>query len=218
MRPDGTETVALDDIGTGDLLMVRPGTRVPLDGRVRSGVSDVDESMLTGESAPVTKSPGDEVVGGSLNTTGALTVETTKVGDDTVLARIVDMVRRAQSSKPAIQRVVDAVAGYFVPAVIAGALLTFGIWYMVGPEPRLNFAMVTGVAVLVIACPCALGLATPISVMIAIGKAAAHGVLIRDGEAPAARTQGGHGSARQDGNPDDGSAAGQLLGRGRALQ
>ncbi len=183
VRTDGTETVALDEIGTGDLLMVRPGTRVPLDGRVRSGVSDVDESMLTGESAPVTKSPGDEVVGGTLNTTGALTVETTKVGDDTVLARIVDMVRRAQSSKPAIQRMVDAVAGYFVPAVIAGALLTFGIWYMVGPEPRLNFAMVTGVAVLVIACPCALGLATPISVMIAIGKAAAHGVLIRDGEA-----------------------------------
>ncbi len=183
VRPDGTETVALDDIGTGDLLMVRPGTRVPLDGRVRSGVSDVDESMLTGESVPVTKSPGDEVVGGTLNTTGALTVETTKVGEDTVLARIVDMVRRAQSSKPAIQRMVDAVAGYFVPAVIAGALLTFGIWYMVGPEPRLNFAMVTGVAVLVIACPCALGLATPISVMIAIGKAAAHGVLIRDGEA-----------------------------------
>ena len=183
VRTDGTETVALDVIGPGDLLMVRPGTRVPLDGRVRSGVSDVDESMLTGESAPVTKSPGDEVVGGTLNTTGALTVETTKVGDDTVLARIVDMVRRAQSSKPAIQRVVDAVAGYFVPAVIAGALLTFGIWYLVGPEPRLNFAMVTGVAVLVIACPCALGLATPISVMIAIGKAAAHGVLIRDGEA-----------------------------------
>ncbi len=183
VRPDGTETVALDEIGSGELLMVRPGTRVPLDGRVRSGVSDVDESMLTGESAPVTKSPGDEVVGGTLNTTGALTVETTRVGDDTVLARIVDMVRRAQSSKPAIQRMVDAVAGYFVPVVIAGALLTFGIWYMVGPEPRLNFAMVTGVAVLVIACPCALGLATPISVMIAIGKAAAHGVLIRDGEA-----------------------------------
>ena len=183
VRTDGTETVALDEIGPGDLLMVRPGTRVPLDGRVRSGVSDIDESMLTGESAPVTKSPGDEVVGGTLNTTGALTVETTKVGEDTVLARIVDMVRRAQTSKPAIQRVVDAVAGYFVPAVIAGALLTFGIWYLVGPEPRLNFAMVTGVAVLVIACPCALGLATPISVMIAIGKAASHGVLIRDGEA-----------------------------------
>jgi len=183
IRPDGTETVPLGEVAAGDLLMVRPGARVPLDGRVRSGVSEVDESMLTGESAPVPKSPGDDVVGGTVNATGALTVETTKVGEDTVLARIVDMVRRAQSSKPAIQRTVDAVAGFFVPAVIAVAALTFGIWYLAGPEPRLNFAMVTAVAVLVIACPCALGLATPISVMIAIGRAAAHGVLIRDGEA-----------------------------------
>ena len=183
IRPGGTETVALDEVAAGDLLMVRPGARVPLDGRVRSGVSEVDESMLTGESAPVMKSPGDDVVGGTVNATGALTVETTKVGEDTVLARIVDMVRRAQSSKPAIQRTVDAVAGYFVPAVIMVALLTFAIWYLAGPDPRLNYAMVTAVAVLVIACPCALGLATPISVMIAIGRAAAHGVLIRDGEA-----------------------------------
>ena len=183
IRPGGTETVPLDEVVPGDLLMVRPGARVPLDGRVRSGVSEVDESMITGESVPVPKSPGDEVVGGTVNATGALTVETTKVGVDTVLARIVDMVRRAQSSKPAIQRTVDAVAGVFVPAVIVVAMLTFGIWYVAGPEPRFNFAMVTAVAVLVIACPCALGLATPISVMIAIGKAAAHGVLIRDGEA-----------------------------------
>ncbi len=183
IRPGGTETVSLDEVVPGDLLMIRPGARVPLDGRVRSGVSEVDESMLTGESVPVRKSPGDEVVGGTVNATGALTVETTKVGEDTVLARIVDMVRRAQGSKPAIQRTVDAVAGVFVPAVILVAVLTFAIWYVAGPEPGFNFAVVTAVAVLVIACPCALGLATPISVMIAIGKAAAHGVLIRDGEA-----------------------------------
>ncbi len=181
--PGGAETVPLDEVVAGDLLMVRPGARVPLDGRVRSGVSEVDESMLTGESEPVTKSPGDDVVGGTVNATGALTVETTNVGEDTVLARIVDMVRRAQSSKPEIQRTVDTVAGYFVPAVIVVALLTFAIWYLAGPDPRLNYAMVTAIAVLVIACPCALGLATPISVMIAIGRAAAHGVLIRDGEA-----------------------------------
>ena len=180
---DGTETVPVSEVNPGDLVLVRPGSRVPLDGRVQRGTSEVDESMLTGESVPVVKSPGDEVAGGTVNGTGALTVEVTRVGEDTVLARIVAMVRRAQGSKPRIQKTVDVVAGRFVPAVIAVSLATFGAWYLVGPEPRLNFAMVTSVSVLVIACPCALGLATPISVMIAIGKAAAHGVLIRDGEA-----------------------------------
>ena len=180
---NGAGTVLLSEVKPGDRVLVRPGNRVPLDGRILRGISEVDESMLTGESLPVVKSPGDEVAGGTVNGTGALTVEVTRVGEDTVLARIVDMVRRAQSSKPRIQRTVDLVAGRFVPAVIAVSMATFGAWYLFGPDPRLNFAMVTSVSVLVIACPCALGLATPISVMIAIGKAASHGVLIRDGEA-----------------------------------
>lgn len=179
----GVETVPVADIAPGDRFLVRPGARVPLDGRVLEGNSDVDESMITGESAPVAKSPGDAVVGGTVNGTGALTVETTRVGADTVLARIIHLVRRAQGTKPPIQRTVDVIAGYFVPVVIVVSLVTFSVWALAGPEPRINFAVVTAVAVLVIACPCALGLATPISVMIAIGKAAAHGVLIRDGEA-----------------------------------
>ena len=179
----GVQTVPVAEIAPGDMLLVRPGARVPLDGRVQEGESDVDESMITGESAPVVKSPGDGVVGGTVNGTGALTVETTRVGADTVLARIIRLVQRAQGTKPPIQRTVDVVAGYFVPVVILVSLVTFCVWALAGPEPRMNFAVVTAVAVLVIACPCALGLATPISVMIAIGKAAAHGVLIRDGEA-----------------------------------
>ncbi|MCY3678407.1 MAG: heavy metal translocating P-type ATPase [Gemmatimonadetes bacterium] len=179
---EDVETVPVADVVPGDVLLVRPGARVPLDGRVLDGRSEVDESMLTGESAPVDKAAGDAVVGGTVNGTGALTVRATRVGSDTVLARIVAMVRRAQGTKPPIQRTVDVVAGYFVPAVVLVALVTFGAWFLFGPEPRVNFAMVTAVAVLVIACPCALGLATPISIMIAIGRAAGHGVLIRDGE------------------------------------
>ena len=179
----GVETVPVADVAPGDLLLVRPGARVPLDGRVHDGESEVDESMITGESLPVAKSQGDAVVGGTVNGTGALTVETTRVGADTVLARIVRLVQRAQGTKPPIQRTVDAIAGRFVPAVVLVSLVTFCVWALAGPEPRINFAVVTAVAVLVIACPCALGLATPISVMIAVGKAASHGVLIRDGEA-----------------------------------
>ena len=176
-----TETVPVAEVVPGDLLLVRPGGRIPLDGRVRRGRSEVDESMVTGESVPVGKAPGDFLVGGTVNGTGALTMEATRVGANTVLAGIVEMVQQAQGTKPPIQRTVDVVAGYFVPVVIVVALLTFGVWYLVGPEPRVNFAVVTSVSVLVIACPCALGLATPISVMIAIGRAARHGVLIRDG-------------------------------------
>ena len=180
---DGIETVPVAEVASGDLLLVRPGARIPVDGRVRRGESEVHESMLTGESMPVAKQPGDAVVGGTVNGTGVLTVETTRVGPEAVLSRIVRMVRRAQGTKPPIQRTVDVVAGHFVPAVVLVASLTFCFWLLAGPEPRMNFAAVTAVAVLVIACPCALGLATPISVMIAIGKAAAHGVLIRDGTA-----------------------------------
>ena len=178
-----TETVPVAAISSGELLLVRPGARIPLDGRVTRGESELDESMLTGESVPVLKAPGDEVVGGTINGTGALTVETTRVGADTVLARIGAMVQRAQSTKPPVQRAVDEVARFFVPSVVVVALATFGAWMAAGPEPPISYAMTTAVAVLVIACPCALGLATPISVTIAIGNAARRGVLIRDGQA-----------------------------------
>ncbi len=177
---DRTETVPVAEIRAGDVLLVRPGSRVPFDGRVLSGESDVDESMLTGESVPVVKSPGDAVTGGTVNGTGVLTLEATRTGADTVLADIVRMVEKAQGAKPPVQKVVDAIASYFVPVVILVALVTFGVWYGAG-EPRL--AVVAAVSVLVIACPCALGLATPLSVMIAIGKAARCGIIIRNGEA-----------------------------------
>ncbi len=179
----GTETVPVSEVRVGDDVLVRPGTRIPVDGEVLDGASEVDESMLTGESIPVGKGPGEAVVGGAVNTTGALTVRATRVGADTVLARIAGMVRRAQGSKLPIQRTVDVVSGRFVPAVVLVAATTFAAWYAMGPEPRLAFATVSAVSVLVIACPCALGLATPISVMIAIGKAASCGVLVRDGDA-----------------------------------
>ena len=180
---EGTETVPVSEVRPGDILLVRPGSRIPIDGEVLSGASEVDESMLTGESIPVARGPGEAVVGGAVNGTGALTVRATRVGADTVLARIAGMVRRAQGSKLPIQRLVDVVSGRFVPVVVLVAAITFAVWYAVGPEPRLAFATVSAVSVLVIACPCALGLATPISVMIAIGKAASHGVLVRDGDA-----------------------------------
>ncbi len=183
IRDGAEETVPSGDLVVGDLVLVRPGERIPVDGTVVKGDSSVDESMLTGESLAVSKGPGDLVVAGTVNETGSFTFETTRVGAETVLARVVEMVREAQASKPPIQKAVDVVAGYFVPVVVVIALVTFGVWMMVGPEPRLNFAIVVAVSVLVIACPCALGLATPISVMISVGKAAAHGVLIRSGEA-----------------------------------
>jgi Cu+-exporting ATPase len=154
-----------------------------LDGVVVLGTSAVDESALTGESVPVDKGPEDPVVGGTLNRSGSFRMRVTRVGKDTVLSRIVEMVRQAQASKPPIERLVDRVAGVFVPAVLTVAAATFLAWYFLGPEPRLSFALAVAVSVLVIACPCALGLATPISVMIAVGKAAEHGILIRNGEA-----------------------------------
>lgn len=182
--PDGrTETVPVASLQPGDRVRVRPGGRVPVDGRVVSGESEVDESMLTGESAPVAKFPGGTVTGGTLNGTGAMVVEVAKVGAETVLARIVETVARAQAAKPPVQRTVDKVAAWFVPAVLAVAAATFAAWWLAGPEPRLAIAATTAVAVLVIACPCALGLATPLSVMIAVGQAARHGVLIRNGDA-----------------------------------
>ena len=181
---DGQEAeVPAEVVRPGDLLVVRPGERIPVDGMVLSGRSAVDESMVTGESIPVEKGPEDEVVGGTINRSGSFRMRATRVGKDAVLARIVELVREAQASKPSIQRQVDRVAGVFVPVVLILAVTTFALWYTVGPEPPLSYALVVAVSVLVIACPCALGLATPISVMIAVGKAAEYGILVRNGEA-----------------------------------
>lgn len=181
---DGREVeVRAEEIVVGDLVRVRPGERVPVDGTVREGESAVDEALMTGESVPVAKAPGDAVTGGSVNTTGSLLFVAERVGQDTVLARVVSLVREAQGTKPPIQRVVDTIAHYFVPSVMVVAVVAFTAWYVLGPEPRLNYATVVAAAVLLISCPCALGLATPISVMIGLGKAAENGVLIRSGEA-----------------------------------
>ena len=175
--------VPVEEVVVGDTVLVRPGEKVPVDGVILEGESAVDESIVTGESVPVDKKPEDAVIGSSVNKTGAFTFRATKVGADTALARIVRMVEQAQSSKPPIGRLVDKVSSYFVPTVMIIAILTFLAWFNFGPEPVVNHAVVTMVAVLVIACPCALGLATPISLMVGVGKAAEHGVLIRNGEA-----------------------------------
>ncbi|MDT4953637.1 MAG: P-type Cu+ transporter [Acidobacteriota bacterium] len=181
---DGKEIdVPVEDVVVGDTILVRPGEKVPVDGIILEGESAIDESVVTGESVPVDKRPGDAVIGSSVNKTGAFTFRATKVGKDTALARIVEMVERAQSSKPPIGRLVDVISSYFVPSVMIIAIVTFLAWFNFGPAPVLNYAVVTMVAVLVIACPCALGLATPISLMVGVGKAAEHGVLIRNGEA-----------------------------------
>ena len=177
------EEVPLEAIHVGQRLRVRPGEAIPLDGRVLEGRSSVDESMITGEPLPVGKSEGDEVVGGTVNTTGSLLMVAEKVGGETLLARIVQMVAEAQRSRAPIQRLVDRVSAWFVPAVVLIAVLSFAAWSLWGPEPRLAYALVNAVAVLIIACPCALGLATPMSIMMATGKGAQLGVLFRDAEA-----------------------------------
>ncbi|QDT07091.1 Silver exporting P-type ATPase [Rubripirellula lacrimiformis] len=178
----GEEDVALESVQRGDRLRIRPGEKVPVDGRVISGASSVDESMLTGEPIPVSKGEGDDVTGGTLNQTGGLVMEAVGVGGDTVLNRIVQMVAEAQRSRAPIQRLADVVARYFVPAVIASSVLAFVGWWMFGPEPQLTHALVAAVAVLIIACPCALGLATPMSVMVGVGRGAKAGVLIKNAE------------------------------------
>ena len=181
---DGVEQdVPIDSVKAGDLVAVRPGERVPVDGVVTEGASYVDESMLTGEPIPVEKSAGAKVVGGTLNTTGAFRFEAQQVGAETVLAQIVRMVETAQGSKLPIQALVDRVTGWFVPAVMAIAALTFAVWYLFAPDPALGMALVAAVAVLIIACPCAMGLATPTSIMVGVGRAAELGVLFRKGEA-----------------------------------
>ncbi|BBE33630.1 copper-transporting P-type ATPase [Sphingosinicella microcystinivorans] len=181
---DGSESdVDIGHIAVGDLLRVRPGEKVPVDGIVEEGCSSVDESMLTGEPVPAEKATGDAVTGATVNGTGMLVVRASRVGSDTLLAQIVRMVAEAQRSRAPIQSLADTVSGWFVPAVVLVAVLAFAVWLFVGPEPRLAHALVAGVSVLIIACPCALGLATPMSIMVGTGRGAAAGVLVRNAEA-----------------------------------
>jgi P-type Cu+ transporter len=181
---DGSEAdVPLSEIAVGEMLRIRPGEKVPVDGLVTEGRSSVDESMVTGEPIPVEKTTGDKVVGGTINGTGSLVMKAERVGSATLLAQIVKMVSEAQRSRAPIQRLADRVASYFVPAVLAAAAITFAIWAMAGPQPRYAHALVNAVAVLIIACPCALGLATPMSIMVGTGRGAREGILVRNAEA-----------------------------------
>jgi len=184
IKADGSEEdVPLSHVHVGDMLRIRPGEKVPVDGKVAEGSSSVDESMITGEPMPVTKRVGDTVIGATLNTTGALVMRSERIGSDTVLAQIVQMVAQAQRSRAPMQRMADMVAGYFVVSVVTIALLTFFAWGLFGPEPSWVFGLINAVAVLIIACPCALGLATPMSIMVATGRGATQGVLFRDAAA-----------------------------------
>jgi P-type Cu+ transporter len=184
IRDNGDEEeISVEDVAEGDRLRVRPGEKVPVDGVVAEGKSAVDEAMITGEPMPVEKGPGDAVTGGTINGTGGFVMKATRVGKDTLLSQIVHMVAEAQRSRAPIQRLADLVAGWFVPAVILVAVVSFAVWALFGPEPALAFALVNAVSVLIIACPCALGLATPMSIMVGTGKGAQHGVLIKNAEA-----------------------------------
>ena len=184
INKDGTEEdIALEDVQLGDKLRVRPGEKVPVDGEVVEGKSSVDESMITGEPIPVEKSKGDSVVGATVNGTGSIVIEAKKIGSDTLLSRIVMMVAEAQRSKAPIQKLADVVSGYFVPIVILVSIITFITWAFIGPAPAMSYAIINAVAVLIIACPCALGLATPMSIMVSTGRAATMGVLFKNAEA-----------------------------------
>jgi Cu+-exporting ATPase len=184
IREDGgEEDIPLSEVQPDSILRVRPGEKVPVDGTVLEGTSSIDESMITGESIPVGKAPGDKVIGATINGSGSLVMRAERVGADTLLARIVRMVAEAQRSRAPIQKLADLVAGWFVPVVVSASGVTFCIWALVGPEPRMAYAIVNAVAVLIIACPCALGLATPVSIMVATGKGASFGVLFKDAEA-----------------------------------
>ncbi|MCK7583207.1 MAG: copper-translocating P-type ATPase [Chromatiales bacterium] len=180
---EGETEIPAEAVVPGDVLLVRPGERLPVDGTLIEGASHVDESMISGEPVPVHKGPGDAVIGGTLNQTGAFRYRATHVGADSVLARIVQLVQEAQSGKPPIQRLADRIAAVFVPIVMAIALLTFGLWLWLGPEPALNHAFVAAVSVLLIACPCAMGLATPTAILVASGRGAGLGLLFRQGAA-----------------------------------
>ncbi|HEX5624134.1 MAG TPA: HAD-IC family P-type ATPase, partial [Sulfuricurvum sp.] len=183
INPDGSEEeVSIETLVIGDRLRIRPGEKIPVDGTVIEGESHVDESMVSGEPIPVSKTAGDRLIGATINTTGGLIMEAQRVGTDTLLSQIVSMVSQAQRSRAPIQKTADRVSGYFVPIVIAISVFTFILWYFFGPEPSLGYALVNAVAVLIIACPCALGLATPISIMVGMGKGATMGVLIKNAE------------------------------------
>jgi Cu+-exporting ATPase len=178
---DGSETkVPVADLQTGDIILVRPGEKVPVDGLIVKGSSSLNESMITGESLPVDKTEGDEVSGASINLSGSFTFRATRVGKDMILGQIVSLVEKAQGSRAPVQRLADTVSGYFVPAVIITAIITFAIWYLIGPEPSIKYAFLNFIAVLVIACPCALGLATPAAIMVGSTKGAENGILVRD--------------------------------------
>ena len=182
-RGQEDQDIAIEMVQPGDLLVVRPGEQIPVDGVITQGQSSVNESMLTGESIPIEKRPGSKVFTGTLNTTGSFVFHASAIGKDTVLARIVHLVQEAQGSKPRIQRVADYIASIFVPSVFGIATLAFGIWWSFGPDPSLTYAILTFVSVLIIACPCALGLATPTAIMLGTGRGAEHGILIRHAEA-----------------------------------
>jgi Cu+-exporting ATPase len=182
IREGREEDIPVDEVEMGDMVLVRPGERIPADGVIREGFSSVDESMVTGESIPVEKSAGDEVIGATVNKTGTFRFETTRVGRETVLSQIITMVQEAQGTKPPIARLADKIASIFVPAVMGIATVTFLVWLLLGPEPALTYAVLNFIAVLIIACPCALGLATPTSIMVGTGKGAEYGILIRGGE------------------------------------
>lgn len=183
VREGRDEDVPLEDVKVGDLLRVRPGEKVPVDGRITDGQSSVDESMVTGESVPVHKASAEQVTGGTVNGTGSFVMQAERVGQETLLAQIVQMVSEAQRSRAPIQSLADRVAGVFVPAVLLIAVLSFVLWWVFGPEPRLAYALVNAVAVLIIACPCALGLATPMSIMVGVGRGAQAGILVKNAEA-----------------------------------
>ena len=184
LNADGSEKdIPLEQVKPGDRLRVRPGEKVPVDGVLLEGRSAIDESMITGESMPVEKSPESKVIGATINGTGSFVMRAERVGSETLLARIVQLVGQAQRSRAPIQRLADRVAGWFVPSVVAVAVITFVAWFLFGPQPRLAHALVNAVAVLIIACPCALGLATPMAIMVGVGRGARAGVLIKNAEA-----------------------------------
>lgn len=218
LRNDQEEEVPIDQLQIGDILRVQQGEKIPIDGVVTSGRSNIDESMITGEPIPVAKAEGDTVIGTTVNQTGAFLMRTEKVGGDTLLSRIVHMVSEAQRSRAPIQKLANTVAGY-CPAVILIAVVTFVVWAVWGPDPALAFALVNAVAVLIIACPCALGLATPMSIMVGVGRAAQAGILIKNAEAIETAGKVEYSHHRQDGNSHRRQAAShqpdRCGGRGR---
>ncbi len=183
IQDEKEEEIAINQVQKGDLLRVRPGEKIPLDGVIIEGKSTIDESMISGEPMPVKKKQGDKVIGATVNQTGTFVMKTEKIGSETLLSQIVDMVAQAQRSRAPIQKLVDVVAGFFVPAVLVSAVITFFVWAMWGPEPALAYALVSAISVLIIACPCALGLATPMSIMVGVGRGAQAGILIKNAEA-----------------------------------